>query len=102
MQPIVSNVMIRNVHHGIHLVSRNRNVIISNSHIRYNSGVGIYMDSQVREAPTFYSWEITGNLITSQMVNIHLENTHGVSISGNTFLVVLRGISTRGNCNFQL
>ncbi|MEX1137253.1 MAG: right-handed parallel beta-helix repeat-containing protein, partial [Balneolales bacterium] len=31
-------------------------------------------------------WSITGNHISSQMVNIHLDNTHGISITGNTFI----------------
>ena len=29
---------------------------------------------------------VTGNHISSQMVNIHLDHTHGVSITGNTFI----------------
>lgn len=45
LMPIVSNVLIRNVRHGIHLTSRNRNVIISNCHIYVCSGIGIYLDS---------------------------------------------------------
>lgn len=31
-------------------------------------------------------WSITGNHISSQMVNIHLDNTQGISITGNTFI----------------
>ena len=31
-------------------------------------------------------WSITGNHISNQEVNIHLENTRGISITGNTFI----------------
>jgi len=31
-------------------------------------------------------WSITGNHISNQKVNIHLENTRGISITGNTFI----------------
>jgi hypothetical protein len=31
-------------------------------------------------------WSITGNHISNQEVNIHLENTRGINISGNTFI----------------
>ncbi len=182
IQTILTSVLIRDVHHGILLSSNNRNVIISNSHIYNNSGIGIYLDSvnlhqinisnshisynllggiktssnsnirnfqitgndieynydtendsrtssedlrvadiwidcseggSVREgtisgntiqakpsegganirftgADGNYEkiglWSITGNHISSQMVNIHLDNTQGISITGNTFI----------------
>jgi len=31
-------------------------------------------------------WSITGNHISNQEVNIHLENTRGINITGNTFI----------------
>jgi hypothetical protein len=31
-------------------------------------------------------WSITGNHISNQELNIHLENTRGISITGNTFI----------------
>ncbi len=177
--PVVNSVLIRNVRHGIYLTHRNRNVIISDSHIYDCSGVGIYLDSvnlhqinisnshisynrlggikiikseirniqitgndieyncmtrsrtspegavsadiwidcskggSVREGTisgntiqalpspnganirfTGFSGNnekigllsVTGNHISSQMVNIHLDHTHGISITGNTFI----------------
>jgi hypothetical protein len=30
-------------------------------------------------------WSITGNHLSNQMINIHLNHTHGISITGNTF-----------------
>ena len=44
MQATVTRVAVRKARHGIHLVERNRNVIISNCHLYENSGVGIYLD----------------------------------------------------------
>ena len=44
MQAILSGLLIRNVRHGVHLVDRNRNVVISESHVYHNTGVGIYLD----------------------------------------------------------
>jgi hypothetical protein len=177
--PVVNSVLIRNMLHGIHITSRNRNVIITDSHIYDCSGVGIFLDSvnlhqiiisnshisynqhagikvykseirniqitgndieynstsrsgtstdgqisadiwidctdggSVREGTisgntiqalpgedganirfTGTSGDnrkigllsITGNHISSQMVNIHLDQTHGISITGNTFI----------------
>ncbi len=174
---IINSVLIRNVHHGIHLRSRNRNVIITDSHIYNCNGVGIYLDSvnlhqiiisnshisynllggikvtnseirniqitgndieyncaprgsaeEVESADIWFDCSmggsiregtitsntiqalpthgganirftgygdsnekigllsITGNHISSQMINIHLDNTHGISITGNTFI----------------
>jgi len=43
-QPILSQVTVRDCRHGIHLVKRNRNVIISECHVYHNRGVGIFLD----------------------------------------------------------
>jgi hypothetical protein len=44
MQPTVRSVLIREVRHGIRIAERNRNVLITASHIYNNRGVGIYFD----------------------------------------------------------
>jgi len=44
MQPVFEGVLIRKCRHGIHLVDRNRNVLISHCHIYNNVGVGIFLD----------------------------------------------------------
>ena len=44
MQLSIHGVTIRRCRHGIHLVQRNRNVLISACHIYENSGIGIYYD----------------------------------------------------------
>ena len=43
--PVLHALLIRDVHHGIHLVSRNRNVIIDGCNIYNCRGIGIYLDS---------------------------------------------------------
>ena len=171
-QPTVSRVYVHDCRHGIHVVRRNRNLIIAECHIYNNSGVGVFYDhlnlhqsnivgchisynagggikvleseirnlqicgndieynydlnapesadvwietlsSSVREGTISGNtiqakpspgganvrfrghsgdvrqkagnWAITGNLISSQTVNVHLQFARGVVISGNTF-----------------
>ena len=169
MQPTLSGVLIREVRHGVHLVTRNRNVLLTGCHIYNCRGVGVFFDrvnlhqaiisachisyckgggikvagseirnlqitgndieynydleakasadiwidvttGSVREgtiasntiqakpspgganirftgSPTQKDvglWSISGNLISSQNVNVHLQNTRGVVLSGNT------------------
>jgi hypothetical protein len=45
MQLTVRGVHIRKCRHGIHLTSRNRNVLIDACHIYENSGCGVYLDN---------------------------------------------------------
>ena len=173
LMPVLRALLIRNVRNGIHLSSRNRNVLIDACHIYNNSGIGIFLDQvnihqfiisdshisyckkggigvmgseirnfqitgndieyncdpegiasadiwvdcskggSVREgtisgntiqaipakgganirflgapdnADKIGLWSITGNHISNQELNIHLENTRGISITGNTFI----------------
>jgi len=44
MQSVFEGVMVRRMRHGIHLIKRNRNVVISNCHLYHNTGVGLYLD----------------------------------------------------------
>ncbi|MDP3468436.1 MAG: right-handed parallel beta-helix repeat-containing protein [Daejeonella sp.] len=173
LMPTLRALLIRNVRNGIHLTSRNRNILIDACHIYNNSGIGIFLDqvnihqfiisdshisyckkggikvfsSEIRnfqitgndieyncdpEGPVSADilvdcsrggsvregtisgntiqaipstgganirflglegnpdkiglWSITGNHISNQELNIHLENTRGISITGNTFI----------------
>lgn len=43
-EPVVSKVAVRWCRHGIHLVTRNRNVTISDVHLYENSGIGLFLD----------------------------------------------------------
>jgi hypothetical protein len=44
MQLTIDRVLIRDCRHAIHLVKRNRNILITNCHLYKNSGIGIYYD----------------------------------------------------------
>ncbi len=61
MQLTITRVNIRDCRHAIHLVERNRNVIISNSHLYKNRGIGVFYDA----------------------VNLHQSNITGCHISYN-------------------
>ena len=45
LMPTLRTLLIRNVRNGIHLTSRNRNVLIDGCHIYNNSGIGIFIDN---------------------------------------------------------
>ncbi len=84
MQLTVTRVVVRKALHGIHLVNRNRNVIVSNCHLYENRGVGIYYDQ----------------------VNLHQSNIIGCHISYNRQGgVVVRGGDVRnvhiGTCDIE-
>ena len=84
MQMIVSRVAIRDVHHAIHLVKRDRNVIIESCQIYDNRGAGIYYDH----------------------VNLHQSNIVGCHISYNDEGgIVVRGGEGRnihiGTCDIE-
>jgi len=44
MQPTLSQVLIRQVRHGIHVTGRARNLLIGQCHIYHNTGVGVFLD----------------------------------------------------------
>lgn len=44
MQLTLRGLVIRHLRHGVHLVNRNRNVLIDGCHIYENSGIGVYYD----------------------------------------------------------
>ncbi len=45
MQAVIEGVMVRRVRHGVHLVKRNRNVVLTHCHLYHNTGVGLYLDA---------------------------------------------------------
>jgi polygalacturonase len=44
MQPTLHTLLIRRCRHGVHLVGRGRNVLISDCHIYDNHGIGVFLD----------------------------------------------------------
>jgi len=45
MQLTLTRLLVRRCRHGIHLTSRNRNVLVSDCHIYQNRGIGVFLDA---------------------------------------------------------
>ncbi len=81
MQAVITRVLIRNCLHGIRLINRNRNLIVSDSHLYENHDTGIFFDD----------------------VNLHQVNIIGnhISYSGRSAILVrdgeIRNIQITGN-----
>jgi hypothetical protein len=74
MQLTLTRLLVRHCRHGVHLVKRNRNVLVSDCHIYENRGVGVFLDD----------------------VNLHQTNVTGSHISYNDAGgVVVRGGEVR-------
>ncbi len=81
MQATFSGVLIRQVRHGIRLHKRNRNVLINDSHIYHNTGVGIFLD-----AVNLHQINICGNHISyNRLGGIRIEGSEvrNLQITGN-------------------
>jgi hypothetical protein len=86
MQLTVTRTHIRHVLHGIHLLENNRNVIVADSHIYENRGVGIFYDNV--------------NLHQSNITNCHISyNAMGgvVSRAGNVRNIHISGCDIESN-----
>lgn len=86
VQPIIDRVAVRACRHGIHLVNRNRNVIVSNCQIYENRGVGVYLDSvnlhQINVAACHISYNRQGGIVVrdGNVRNLHIT---GCDLEGN-------------------
>ncbi len=81
MQAIFEGVLIRNVRHGVRLHRRNRNVLISDSHIYHNTGVGVFLDGV-----NLHQINICGNHISyNRLGGIRIKNSEvrNLQITGN-------------------
>jgi hypothetical protein len=67
MQLTVTRVLIRKCRHGVHLTGRNRNVLISDSHVYENRGVGVFLDHvnlhQVNVTGSHISYNDRGGIV---------------------------------------
>ncbi len=78
MQLTISRVVIRKALHGIHLVVRNRNVLIANCHIYENRGIGIYLDDlnlhQINVLGSHISYNLGGGIVSRRgcVRNLHI------------------------------
>ena len=83
---IVSEVSVRWCRHGIHLVTRNRNVLISDCHLYENSGVGIYLDNvnlhQINVSGSHISYNRQGGIVVRDG-NVRNLQVSGCDIEGN-------------------
>ncbi len=90
MQLTITHVLIRKCLHGIHLTTRNRNVIISDCHIYENRGIGIFLDAvnlhQINVTGCHISYCDLGGIVAKagQVRNLHItgcdiESNHGAN-----------------------
>ncbi len=80
-QPIVSQVLLRDLRNGIVLTDRNRNVLISDCQIYHNRGVGVLMDEV-----NLHQTNITGNHISYNRlggIRIQRSEIRNLQITGN-------------------
>ena len=79
-------VSVRWCRHGIHLVNRNRNVIISDCHLYENAGVGVYLDNvnlhQINIANSHISYNRKGGVVVRDG-NVRNIQITGCDIEGN-------------------
>jgi hypothetical protein len=86
MELTVSRVHVHHTKHAIHLVKRNRNVIISDCHLYENRGVGVYLDDinlhQINVAGCHISYNAAGGIVSrgGNVRNLHIT---GCDIEGN-------------------
>jgi hypothetical protein len=84
MQLTVERLVVRKARHGVHLIKRNRNVLLANCHVYENAGVGIFLDAV--------------NLHQININNCHISNNKGGG-------VVSRGGEVRnlqiGTCDIE-
>jgi parallel beta-helix repeat protein len=86
MQLIVTRVDVRRCLHGIHLVGRNRNVIVSDCHLYHNGGVGLYLDNvnlhQINVTGCHVSYNAGGGIV-SRAGNVRNLQVAGCDIEAN-------------------
>lgn len=67
VQPTLSRVAIRWCRHAVHLIERNRNVIISDCHFYENRGIGLFLDDvnmhQINVANSHISYNQAGGVV---------------------------------------
>ncbi len=78
MQLTLTRLIVRRVLHAIHLVNRNRNVLIANCHLYENRGVGLYLDHvdlhQINVNACHVSYNAQGGIVSRQgnVRNLHI------------------------------
>ena len=84
--PIINRVSVRWCRHGIHLVNRNRNVVISDCHLYENSGIGVFLDDvnlhQINVSNSHISYNRAGGIVVRDG-NVRNLQVTGCDIEGN-------------------
>lgn len=84
--PTITRVSIRWCRHGIHLVNRNRNVVIAECHLYENSGVGVFLDDvnlhQINVNDCHISYNRQGGIVVRDG-NVRNLQVCGCDIEGN-------------------
>jgi len=81
LQSVFEGVLVTQCRHAIHLIGRNRNVLISHSHFYFNTGAGIYLDGV-----NLHQINISGNHISyNRLGGIRIERSEvrNLQITGN-------------------
>ena len=94
----VHRVLLRQVRHGVHLVRRNRNVILSQCHIYDNHGVGVYLDDvdlhQINVVGSHISYNQGGGIV-SRAGNVRNLQVAGCDIEANVVNILLDAAGSR-------
>jgi hypothetical protein len=81
IQPILEGLLVRRVCHGIHLVRRNRNVIVSHCHVYHNTGAGIFLDGVNLHQINISACHISYNRLGG--IRIERSEIRNLQITGN-------------------
>ena len=81
MQSVVEGVLFRRCRHGVHLVQRNRNVLISHCHVYFNRGAGIFLDRVNLHQINIASCHISYNRLGG--IRIEGSEVRNLQITGN-------------------
>lgn len=86
MQLLISRVNVREALHGIHLVTRNRNVIVADCHLYKNRGAGLYLDDvdlhQINVSNSHISYNAAGGIV-ARAGNVRNLQVSGCDIEAN-------------------
>ena len=81
MQSVFEGVLVTGCRHGIHLIQRNRNVLISHCHIYFNTGAGVYLDGVNLHQINIASSHISYNRIGG--IRLERSEVRNLQITGN-------------------
>ena len=86
MQLTIARLTVRRTLHGVHLVGRNRNVLVANSHFYDNRGVGLFLDDvdlhQINVTGCHISYNTQGGIV-SRKGNVRNLHITGCDIESN-------------------